>query len=79
MTITVLDNDLNADKKFLPRSYTVQYWNAGNGQLQRSETIQNRWTRLGSWDLPTQLTMLTASSAGQQIKSMTLSQHRLLK
>jgi hypothetical protein len=79
MTITMLDNDLNTDKKFLPRSYTVQYWNAANGQLQRSETIQNRWTRLGSWDLPTQLTVLTASAAGQGVKSMTLSGHRLLK
>src|SRR5262249_39052552 len=41
MTITVLDNDLNADKKFLPRSYTVQYWNGKTGELQRTEAIQN--------------------------------------
>lgn len=79
MTITVLDNDVNADKKFLPRSYTVQYWSAADGQLQRTETIQNRWARVGSWDLPTQLTVLTASGAGQGVKSMTFSQHRLLK
>ncbi len=79
MTITIVDNDINTDKKFLPRSYTVQYWNTANGQLQRSETIQNRWTRVGAWDLPTQLTVLTASGAGQGVKTMTLSQHRLLK
>jgi hypothetical protein len=79
MTITILDNDINTDKKFLPRSYTVQYWNAATGQLQRTETIQNRWTRVGAWDLPTQLTVLTASAAGQGVKSMTLSQHRLPK
>jgi hypothetical protein len=78
MTITVLENDLNADKKFLPRTYSLQYWNSLNGELQRAETIQNRWTRLGSWDLPTQLTVVTSSSSGQGVKTMTLSQHRLL-
>jgi hypothetical protein len=78
MTITVLDNDQNAEKKFLPRSYTVQYWDAVSGNLQRTETIQNRWTRLGSWDLPTLLTVLTSSGTGQSVKTMTLSQHRLL-
>jgi hypothetical protein len=79
MSITVLDNDLNADKKFLPRSYTVHYWNAQTGVLQRAETIQNRWTRLGSWDLPTQLTVVTSTASGQGVKTMTLGQHRLLK
>ena len=79
MTITVMENDRNADKKILPRSYTVQYWNSLNGNLQRTEAIQNRWTRLGSWDLPTQLTVVTSSTAGQGVKTMTLSQHRLLK
>ena len=79
MTITVLDNDLNADKKILPRSYTVHYWNAANGNLQRTETNQTRWTRVDAWDLPTQLTVITSSSAGQGVKTMTLSQHRLLK
>jgi hypothetical protein len=78
MTITVLDNDQNAEKKFLPRSYTVHYWDATSGQLERTETIQNRWTRVGSWDLPTTLTVQTSSSAGQSVKTMTLSQHQLL-
>jgi hypothetical protein len=78
MTITIGENDVNADKKFLPRSYTVHYWNAQKGDLQRAETIQNRWTRLGAWDLPTQLTVVTSSAAGQGVKTMTLSQHRLL-
>jgi hypothetical protein len=78
MTITVLDNDLNADKKYLPRSYTVHYWDAVSGKLERTETIQNRWTRVGSWDLPATLTVQTSSSAGQSVKTMTLSRHRLL-
>jgi Protein of unknown function (DUF3386) len=77
MTITVIDNDLNAEKKFLPRSYTVQYWNAATGDLQRTESIQNRWTRLGNLDLPTLVTVQTSSAAGLSVKTMSLSQHRL--
>ena len=78
MTITVLDNDKNAEGQFLPRSYTVQYWDAAAGQLQRTEAIQNRWTRVGSWDLPSQLTTITSSSSGQSVKTMSLTNHRLL-
>ncbi len=77
MTISVLENDLNADKKYLPRSYTVQYWDAKTGNLQRTESIQNRWTRVGAFDLPTQLTVVTSSAAGQSVKTMALSKHRL--
>jgi hypothetical protein len=76
-TITVIDNELNVDKKFLPRSYTVQYWTAPTGELQRTEAIQNRWTRLGSWDLPTLVTVQTSSSSGVSVKTMTLSGHRV--
>jgi hypothetical protein len=79
MTITVLDNDLNADKKFLPRSYTIHYWNAKTGVLERTETNQNRWTRVGSWDLPAHVSVAATSSSGQSVKSMTISQHRLAK
>jgi hypothetical protein len=79
MTITVLENDLNADKQFLPRSYSVQYWDAMSGNLQRTETIQNRWMRVEHWDLPTQLTVMTSSPSGLGVKTMTLAAHKLLK
>ncbi len=79
MTITLLDNDKNADGLFLPRSYTVQYWDAATGQLQRTEAIQNRWTRVGAWDLPMQLTTITSSASGQSVKTMNLVKHQLLQ
>ncbi len=79
MTITVLENDVNADKKFLPRAYTVQYWNGKTGDVQRVETVQNRWTRLGAWDVPTEVTVLSASSVGVGVKTMTLTRHQLQK
>lgn len=78
MTITVLENDKNAEGLFVPRSYTVQYWDAGTGALQRTESIQNRWTRVGAWDLPTLHTVLTASGSGQSVKTMKLEGHKVL-
>jgi len=59
MTITVLDNDRNTDGRFLPRSYTVQYWDAATGDLKRTETVQERWQRVGAWDLPATHTVTT--------------------
>ena len=79
MTITVLDNDTNAEGRFLPRSYLVQYWDAASGTLDHVESVQERWQRFRSWDLPTAHTVTTASSAGFSVKSVTLSEHRLLE
>jgi hypothetical protein len=79
MTITVLDNDKNKEGKFLPRSYTVQYWDAASADLKRTETVQERWTRVGLWDLPVRHTVTSASGAGLSVRSFTLSKHELLK
>jgi hypothetical protein len=77
MTITVLDNDANAEGKFLPRSYTVQYWDEQTGQPLRTETVQDRWTRVGGFDLPERHTVTTASADGFSVKSFRLSKHHL--
>ena len=79
MTITVLDNEQTSDGHFLPRSYTVQYWDDAKGTLDHSESVQERWQRFRSWDLPTLHTMTTASDAGFSVRSVTLSEHRLLE
>jgi hypothetical protein len=77
MTITVLDNERNLDGQFLPRSYTVQYWDAETGALERTESIQDRWARIGAWDLPASHTVTTASETGLSVRQFTLSGHEL--
>ncbi len=77
MTITVLDNDKNAEGKFLPRSYLVHYWDAATGGLQKVETVQERWARVGKLDLPVRHTVSTASDAGLSVRSVELSGHTL--
>src|SRR5262249_30774634 len=79
MTITVLDNDRNAEGKFLPRSYLVNYWDATTGALDRVETVQERWKRVGAWDLPTWHTATTSSGAGLSVRSVTLTEHKVLE
>jgi hypothetical protein len=44
----------------------------------RSETVQQRWQRVGKIDLPTAVTVSTASQTGLQVRSMQLSKHELL-
>jgi hypothetical protein len=77
MTITVLDNDVNAEGKYLPRSYTVQYWDALTGALQRTETVRDRWRRVGPFDLPVQHIVTAASDEGLSVRSFVLSEHEL--
>ncbi|MBM80936.1 MAG: hypothetical protein CMJ78_10120 [Planctomycetaceae bacterium] len=78
MTITILDNVKNADGKFLPESYTVQYWNAETGELLQTQSFQHSWKRVGSIDLPTQVTVTTATSAGLEVRSFRLKNLKLI-
>lgn len=79
MTITVLDNDRNPEGKLLPHSYLVHHWDAKTGALDRVETVQERWQRVGTWDLPASHITSTASGGGFSVRSVTLSKHSLLK
>lgn len=78
MTITVLDNQVNAEGSFLPRSYTVQYWDDVAGKLLRSEAVNDRWQRVGDFDLPVEHAVTYSSDGGQSVRSFTLSKHSLL-
>jgi hypothetical protein len=77
MTITVLDNERNAEDKLLPCSYNVQYWDEPSGNPLRSETVQDRWTRVGKWDLPAEHTVTISSADGFSVRSFRLSKHQL--
>jgi hypothetical protein len=79
MTITVLDTERNAEGRFLPHSYVVQYWDAETRALQRTETVRQAWQRVGSWDLPTSYTATAASGTGLSVRSFTLSGHKQAK
>jgi hypothetical protein len=77
MTITVLNNQKNAEGLYLPDCYTVQYWDEPTGKLERTETVQDRWARVGSWDLPASHTVTASSENGYSVRSFKLWEHQL--
>jgi hypothetical protein len=79
LTILVLENERNGDGLYLPRAYVVEYWDAGTGELRRTETVRERWQRVGRWDLPAAHTQTSSSAAGLEVRGFTLSGHQLLK
>jgi hypothetical protein len=76
-TITILENEKNKEGLFLPHSYVVQYWDPESGDLRRTETVQDRWIRSGTWDLPKSHMVTTASESGLSVRNAVLSSHKL--
>ena len=54
----------------------MQYWDAATGKLDRVETVQERWSRVGKLDLPTRHTVTTSSDAGLSVRSVDTQQSR---
>jgi hypothetical protein len=79
-TITVMANRLNAEKKYLPVSYVVNSWDGKTDALASSSSFHHTWKRVGAFDLPATVTVVTARPAGKQsARSLKLSAHELLK
>jgi hypothetical protein len=77
---------LDPERKHLVRAIAgyIEGWlvddgDVAHGSLDGVETIQDRWQRVGSWDLPTTPTVTTASDAGLSTRSATISGHALRK
>jgi hypothetical protein len=65
-TITVLENHLNPEKKYLPTAYVVNSWDSASGALRNSVAHHNTWVRIGNFDLPNTLTVVTARGTQTQ-------------
>ncbi len=77
-TITVGRNSLNKEKQFLPANYVVNTWSLKTGALVSSQTFHHRWKRIGGFDLPTSIRLVTADSKGRlSCRELTFSKLRL--
>lgn len=76
-TITVLENQWNADKKYLPISYVVNTWDAKSNAIKSSMSFHHTWTRMGDYDLPATLLTVTATPKGLESNLFTFSNIRL--
>jgi len=61
--ITVLENRVTKENKFLPTHYVVNTWDAKTNALSRSETFHQTWQRVGAFDLPKE-TLTVRATAG---------------
>jgi uncharacterized GH25 family protein len=77
-TITVMENRLNAEKKFLPVSYVVNTWATEGGALRSSASHHQTWQRVGAFDLPRTASVVTASAGKLEARGLKLSNFRLL-
>ena len=92
-TITVMENRLDKEDRYLPVCYVVNSWDGKTDALKSSATYHHTWERVGPFDLPATLTVVTATPgvaadrtpdialpAGKQTaRSLKLSEHALLK
>lgn len=77
-SITILENRLNKDGKYLPDTYVVHYWDSKSGDLQRTESHSQSWTRVEALDLPVTAYVITATKT-LSTRRLTLSGHQLAK
>lgn len=59
-SIIVQENSRNEEGKFLPTSFTVQYWGQ-DGSLERSEVHNQTWIREQGLDLPKTIRVVTVT------------------
>lgn len=89
-TISMQENTTNTEGKYLPVSYTIQYWNLISGELERSEAHFQGWKRIDRFDLPVTVRVVAAMRATPKAhnrvdganealttRSLTLSNHKL--
>jgi uncharacterized GH25 family protein len=76
-TITVMENVLTKEKKFLPACYVVNTWDAKTDALTSSETHHQTWQRIGAFDLPKETLTVKATNGKLESRSIKLSKMRL--
>ncbi len=54
-TISVIEVYRNLEGKYLPRTYTVSFWDAKTGNLKSTSTVLDEWKRVSKWGLPSRL------------------------
>lgn len=65
--ISVTEVSRTSEGKHLPRSYVVTTWETPSEQIQSVRQIQQEWTRVGRFDLPSRHLAITNKSDGSRL------------
>ena len=76
-TITVLENVVTKEKKFLPTAYVVNTWDLKSKELKSGRSYHHRWKRMGSLDLPEAVTIVTGTPGRLEVQEITFSNLKL--
>ena len=64
----------------LIRTYSVTWTDVKTGKVASSQLVNNRWTRVGQWDLPIRLLKVESKADGTRVvREIRLTDHKLLK
>jgi hypothetical protein len=78
-TISVLELVRNAENKYLPRAFTMDFFDAATGELRASLGYWNDWQRVGPYDLPRTILEIGARAGGTAARQIAFSNCRLLE
>lgn len=76
-TISVLEIVRNAGNKYLPRSFTMNFFSAKGGELKTSLAYLNEWQRVGAFDLPKTIVEVSAQQGGAGTRQIVFSNCKL--
>lgn len=76
-SISVLEIHRNPEGKYLPQAFNVSFWDASSGELKSTETHLNLWKRVGRFDLPARVLIVSGDKNGKRALQCVLSDHRL--
>jgi uncharacterized GH25 family protein len=76
-TISMLEIVRNAEHKYLPRSFAMNFFDSASGDLQTSLAYFNDWHRVGSFDLPKTIIEVDARKGGSTTKEIAFSNWKL--
>lgn len=78
-TISVLEIVRNVENKYLPRSFTMNFFDAKSGELRTGLAYWNDWQRVGKFDLPKTITEVAAKKGGATTRQIAFSDLKLLE
>ena len=76
-TISVLEVTRDPQGKYLPRSFTMSFFDATTGELKRNLSYWNDWRRIGDFELPKTILEISARDGKTTTRQIELSEIRL--
>jgi len=76
-TISVTEAVKNSDGKYLPKAFSVTYWD-GDGNITRNEDYHEDWVRVGNYDLPARRLLVRTSKGARSVAELKLNNPKLL-